>query len=96
LKTLVLAKEKAEESDRLKSAFLANMSHEIRTPMNGIIGFTDLLKEHKLKGKEKINTSTSLKKSSERMLSTINDLIEISQIESGTMEIEIQTSISTI
>jgi signal transduction histidine kinase len=43
---LVKAKEKAEESDRLKSAFLANMSHEIRTPMNGILGFSEILKDH--------------------------------------------------
>ena len=89
IEDLVLAKEKAEESDRLKSAFLANMSHEIRTPMNGIIGFTDLLKEHKLTGREKIKYINIIKKSSERMLNTINDLIEISQIESGTMEIEL-------
>jgi PAS domain S-box-containing protein len=89
IEDLVLAKEKAEESDRLKSAFLANMSHEIRTPMNGIIGFTDLLKEQKLRGIEKIKYINIIKKSGERMLNTINDLIEISQIESGTMEIEI-------
>ncbi|MFW6290135.1 MAG: PAS domain S-box protein, partial [Mariniphaga sp.] len=88
IEDLVHAKEKAEESDRLKSAFLANMSHEIRTPMNGIIGFTDLLKEQKLTGKEKIKYINIIKKSGERMLNTINDLIEISQIESGTMEIE--------
>ena len=48
---LIKAKEKAEESDRLKSAFLANMSHEIRTPMNGILGFAELLKEPKLSGR---------------------------------------------
>ena len=88
IEDLVRAKEKAEESDRLKSAFLANMSHEIRTPMNGIIGFTDLLKEHRLSGKEKIKYIDIIKKSGERMLNTINDLIEISQIESGTIEIE--------
>ncbi len=88
IEDLVQAKEKAEESDRLKSAFLANMSHEIRTPMNGIIGFTDLLKEQKLTGKEKAKYINIIKKSGERMLNTINDLIEISQIESGTMEIE--------
>ena len=46
------AKERAEESDRLKSAFFANMSHEIRTPMNGILGFTSLLKEPDLSGKD--------------------------------------------
>ncbi|HSO85601.1 MAG TPA: PAS domain S-box protein, partial [Draconibacterium sp.] len=52
IQDLVAAKEKAEESDRLKSAFLANMSHEIRTPMNGIMGFAELLKEPKLSGEE--------------------------------------------
>ena len=50
---LIHAKERAEESDRLKSAFLANMSHEIRTPMNGILGFADLLKKPELTGEEK-------------------------------------------
>jgi PAS domain S-box-containing protein len=52
---LIKAKEKAEESDRLKSAFLANMSHEIRTPMNGILGFAELLKEPELTGEEQLN-----------------------------------------
>jgi signal transduction histidine kinase len=52
LADLIKSKEKAEESDRLKSAFLANMSHEIRTPMNGILGFSELLKEPGLSGEE--------------------------------------------
>ncbi|SHE34032.1 PAS/PAC sensor hybrid histidine kinase [Mariniphaga anaerophila] len=85
---LVKAKEKAEESDRLKSAFLANMSHEIRTPMNGILGFTELLKEPKLSGKEQKEYIRIIQKSGERMLNTINDLIEISRIESGTLDIQ--------
>jgi PAS domain S-box-containing protein len=88
IEELVLAKEKAEESDRLKSAFLANMSHEIRTPMNGILGFTDLLKEPRLSGEEKNQYVDVIQKSGERMLNTINDLIEISKIESGTMKID--------
>ena len=88
IEDLLLAKLKAEESDRLKSAFLANMSHEIRTPMNGIIGFTNLLKEQSLRGEDRKKYINIIKKSSERMLSTINDLIEISKIESGTMEFE--------
>ena len=86
---LVAAKEKAEESDRLKSAFLANMSHEIRTPMNGIMGFTELLKEPKLAGKEKKKYIKIIQKSGQRMLSTINDLIEISKIESGSLELKL-------
>jgi len=74
---------KAEESDRLKSAFLANMSHEIRTPMNGILGFSELLKEPGLSGEEKNNYISIIEKSGERMLNTINDLIEISKLEAG-------------
>ncbi len=80
---LKLAKEKAEESDRLKSAFLANMSHEIRTPMNGILGFTDLLKEPGLSGEKQKKYINIIQKGGERMLTTINDIIEISKIETG-------------
>lgn len=75
---LVKAKEKAEESDRLKSAFLANMSHEIRTPMNGILGFTDLLEQPDLSGEQKQNYINIIKKSGDRMLNTVNDIIDIS------------------
>ncbi len=84
---LIMAKEKAEESDRLKSAFLSNMSHEIRTPMNGILGFTQLLKEPQLTGPEKEEFIEVIEKSGERMLSTINDIVDISRIESGVVEI---------
>jgi len=80
-KDLTLAKEKAEESDQLKSAFLANMSHEIRTPMNGILGFTNLLKEPKLSAEEHSLFLEMIDKSGQRMLNTVNDIIEISQIE---------------
>ncbi len=85
--SLELAKERAEESDRLKSAFLANMSHEIRTPMNGILGFADLLKEAKLTGEEKQKYISIIEKSGNRMLNIINDLIDISKVESGQMEV---------
>jgi PAS domain S-box-containing protein len=78
---LIIAKEHAEESDRLKSAFLANMSHEIRTPMNGILGFSELLKEPDLSGDEQSNYIKVIEQSGERMLNTINNLIEISKIE---------------
>ncbi len=84
---LIKAKEKAEESDRLKSAFLANMSHEIRTPMNGILGFVDLLKEPHLTGEEQEHYIKIIKESSGRMLDTINDLIDISKIEAGQVEV---------
>ncbi len=84
---LQLAKEKAEKSDRLKSAFLANMSHEIRTPMNGILGFADLLKKPELTGEQQHKYIHIIEQSGERMLNIINDLIEISKIESGHMGI---------
>jgi len=80
---LIKAREKAEESDRLKSAFLANVSHEIRTPMNGIIGFLNLIKEQNLSKVKQEQYFEIIKKSSNRLLHTINDLVEISLIESG-------------
>jgi len=86
---IIKAKEKAEESERLKSAFLANISHEIRTPMNGILGFANLLKEPKLTGKEQQNYIDIITESGERMLNIINDLIDISKIESKQMKISI-------
>ena len=85
---LIGAKEKAEESDRLKSAFLANMSHEIRTPMNGIIGFLDLLKEPDLSDENKSVYINIVTQSGRRLLETINDIIEISKIETGEMKIQ--------
>ncbi|MBI9061684.1 MAG: PAS domain-containing protein [Marinilabiliaceae bacterium] len=81
------AKEKAEESDRLKSSFLANMSHEIRTPMNAILGFTDLLTEGNLNPKEQQDYLNLINSSGENLLSLINDIIDISKIESGEMTI---------
>jgi PAS domain S-box-containing protein len=89
IQDLVAAKEKAEESDRLKSAFLANMSHEIRTPMNGILGFAELLKEPILSGEEQHLVIDIIEKSGQRMLNIINDLISISKIESGQMEVNL-------
>ena len=84
---LMRAKNQAEESDRLKSAFLTNMSHEIRTPMNGILGFTNLLKKPNLSGKEQHKFINIIEKSGDRMLNTINDIIDISKIESGQVDI---------
>jgi PAS domain S-box-containing protein len=84
------AKEKAEESDRLKSAFLANMSHEIRTPMNGIMGFTNLLQETELTTEQLKEYVGIIQKSGKRMLDTVNDLIDISRIETGQVELELQ------
>lgn len=84
---LIMAKEKAEESDRLKSAFLSNMSHEIRTPMNGIIGFASLLKRPNLTGDKQQEYIKLIEKSGQRMLNIINDIIDISKIESGQMPV---------
>ncbi len=89
-KELLEAKEKAEESDRLKSAFLANMSHEIRTPMNGILGFAELLKEPGLSGDAQQVYIGIIQKSGERMLNIINEIVEISKIESGLMKLDIK------
>jgi PAS domain S-box-containing protein len=83
------AREKAEESDRLKSAFLANMGHEIRTPMNGILGFSELLKNPALTGREQQEYVSIIEKSGARMLNIINDLIDISKIESGQMSVNL-------
>ncbi|MBE0673897.1 MAG: PAS domain S-box protein [Bacteroidales bacterium] len=84
---LIRSKEKAEESDRLKSVFLANMSHEIRTPMNGILGFAELLKNPMLSGEEMQEYISIIRKSGNRMLNIINDLIDVSKIESGQMRV---------
>ncbi|MBN2347479.1 MAG: PAS domain S-box protein [Bacteroidales bacterium] len=91
------AKLKAEESDRLKSAFLANMSHEIRTPMNGILGFTELLSPPDLSLEKKQKYIEIIRQSGNRMLNIINDLIDISKIEAGQVELRMQdTSINPL
>jgi signal transduction histidine kinase len=86
------AKKKAEKRNQLKSVFLANMSHEIRTPMNGILGFADLLKEPNLSGTEQQNYIKIIEESGARMLNIINDIISITKIESGSMEVNIKES----
>ncbi len=80
---LIEEKEHAQESDRLKSAFLANISHEIRTPMNGILGFAQLLNEPHLTGEELAEYIDLIQQSGKRMLTLINNLINISRIEAG-------------
>ena len=84
---LKAALNKALESDRLKSAFLSNMSHEIRTPMNGILGFIDLLNKPGQSTIKKNEFTKIIQKSSDRLLNTINDLIDISKIEAGQMKV---------
>lgn len=83
--TLIEARKKAEESDRLKMAFLANMSHEIRTPLNAIVGFSELLaaantEEEKQKYLEILHTNSEL------LLQLVNDILDLSKIEAGTLE----------
>ena len=87
---LIIAKQKAEESDRLKSTFLANMSHEIRTPMNGIMGFAQLLREPLLEEEEIKQYVDVIERSGKRMLNIINDLIDISKIEAQQMEVVLE------
>ncbi len=87
LQDLQIEKQRAQESDRLKSAFLANMSHEIRTPMNGILGFADLLSSENLEDDQRTEYLRIIQKSGDRMLNTINDIIDISKIESEQAEL---------
>lgn len=86
---LIEAKEKAEESDRLKSAFLANMSHEIRTPMNGILGFAEILKAPDLTGEQQQEYISTMEKCGVRMLNIIDDIIDLSKIESGHINVSV-------
>lgn len=87
---LKVALENAQESDRLKSAFLANMSHEIRTPMNGILGFLKLLNKPNITT-ENINRYTGImNQSGQRLLETINDILDISRIESGQVQVDLK------
>jgi len=83
---LKIAKEDAEHSLKVKEQFLANMSHEIRTPMNGIIGMIDVLIETKLEKNQKDYVQT-IKKSSETLLTILNDILDLSKIEAGKMEL---------
>lgn len=85
---LQVAKTKAEEADRLKSAFLANMSHEIRTPMNAIIGFADLLGRDELCISDKDKYISIIKSSSNTLLNLINDIIDLSKIEVGQISLK--------
>jgi PAS domain S-box-containing protein len=88
-KELIKAKNMAIESDKLKSAFLANMSHEIRTPMNGIVGFADLLNKDSIGAEDVKRYVKIIKTSADRLLTIINDIIDISKIESGAINLAI-------
>ena len=85
--SLIRAREKAEESDRMKSAFLANMSHEIRTPLNAIVGFSSLLatEDSEFDPEQKHEFLDLISKNSDLLLKLINDILDLSRIESGKM-----------
>jgi PAS domain S-box-containing protein len=88
---LILAKEKAEESERLKSAFLANMSHEIRTPMNAILGFTSLLNDNKLDSVKRQKFMHLIDDAGKRLLSIISDIVDVSKINANQLSINYNT-----
>ncbi|MCG8698455.1 MAG: response regulator [Bacteroidales bacterium] len=85
---LTIAKEKAEEADKLKSEFLANMSHEIRTPLNAILGFSELFAKENLNDETKEIYRRYINRSSNLLLNLVNDIIDISKIEAGKINIE--------
>ncbi|MBU8892766.1 MAG: response regulator [Bacteroidales bacterium] len=85
---LEIAKEKAEESDRLKSSFLANMSHEIRTPMNAIIGFSSLISDPELSVGQKDDLSNHITNNCDSLLRLIDDIIDLSKIESKQLDLQ--------
>jgi len=89
-KEIIKAKEQAEESVKLKSIFLANMSHEIRTPLNGVLGFAQLLKTEDLSRSQQLSFIDTIEGSGHRLLEIINNLIDLSKIESGLMEVKNQ------
>ena len=85
---LIKAKEKAEESDRLKSAFLQNISHEIRTPLNAIIGFAALINEPGLDDESRKSYTEIITQSSDQLLAIVIDIIEISNIQAGIFKLD--------
>lgn len=85
-KELKVAKIKAEDSDRLKTAFLANMSHEIRTPMNGIIGFSNLLNNKNVTEEKRKKYVNIINNSANQLLTIISDILDVSKIEAGLLE----------
>jgi len=83
------AKEKAEESDRLKTSFLNNMSHEIRTPMNGIIGFSQMIQNKNLDEAKRSFYITVIQDSCQQLLNIVSDILEIAKIETGQIELNL-------
>ena len=87
IKALEIAKEKAEESDKLKTAFINNISHEVRTPLNAILGFGGFLAETELSPEEKTEMLTYVQESSNRLMNTMTDYMDMARIVSGTIEV---------
>ncbi len=87
---LIKAKEKAEESDRLKTAFLHNISHEIRTPMNAIVGFSSLLKEELLSEEDISRFTDTICQSSNQLLTIINHIVSIATVEAGQEKLDMK------
>lgn len=83
------AKEKAEESDKLKTAFLNNISHEIRTPFNGILGFISMLLDDDIPKEDKQEFAEIIQLSAERLMTTINNIVEMSRLQSGELELKL-------
>lgn len=87
---LINARQKAEESDKMKSAFLANMSHEIRTPLNAIAGFSELLIDEATESKEKKEYSAIIQNNTDLMLTLVNDVLDLSKMKTGDMSFNLQ------
>lgn len=86
---LIAAKEKAEESDRLKTAFLHNISHEVRTPLNAIVGFSSLLNEPDITEEKRATFSKIILNSSDQLVSIVNDILTISSLEAKQVNVSI-------
>lgn len=85
---LKIAKEKAEESDRMKTAFLANISHEIRTPLNSIVGFSSVLQEGDVEEEDQVHYLNLIQLNSDLLLRLINDVLDLSRLESGRVKLK--------
>ncbi|MEI7522905.1 MAG: PAS domain S-box protein [Mariniphaga sp.] len=97
MEDLITAKEQAEESDKLKTSFLNNISHEIRTPFNGILGFLSMLQYDDLNATERDEYIDIINQSADRLMNTINDIVDLSQIQTGLMKLSVsETDIRTL
>ena len=90
-KELIIAKQKAEEADRLKSEFLANMSHEIRTPLNAIVGFSNLIADEDIETDKKLEYIRYINNSSNSLMQLISDILDLSKIETNQLDLKIGT-----